>query len=44
MIAKGGVKADELRWTGLDDWLAGKSASEKVKRGEVGGVCKTDTR
>jgi hypothetical protein len=29
MIAKGGVKADELKWTGFDDWLKGKQSVTK---------------
>jgi hypothetical protein len=32
MIAKGGVKADELKWTGFDEWLKGKT---KITRQEA---------
>lgn len=31
MIAKGGVKADEIKWTELDDFLAGKKSVTKAE-------------
>jgi len=35
IIAKGGVKKDELFWTGLDEFIKGKQDSDKVTKDEV---------
>jgi hypothetical protein len=34
-VGKGNVKADELKWTGFEDWLAGKGPTEKVTKAEA---------